>query len=206
MRQAEATTFAQRLLPQPCTPSSKMPRGGSRPNSRARAEKPPRRRLSHRFRFFSPPISSGETSAAIDSRQPVVPSRLRLASTIRGRSEPSSTLSSWMAPDDHAGGLLGGQPAQASARAFPARAWSASIRPAGGCAAAPPETSCGRSPSSSSSSGQPTSKGTVSRRTSGGSGDGVDQDQRPQPRVGREIQIADASAPPAGPCSAGRGP
>ena len=54
--------------------------------------------LSHRFRLFSPPISSGETSAAIDSRQPVVPSRLRLASTIRGRSATSSTLSSWIAP------------------------------------------------------------------------------------------------------------
>ena len=76
-----------------------MPRGGSRPKSRAPLEKPPCRRSSQRFRFFSPPISSGETSATIGSKQPIVPRRLRLASTIRGSSEPSRTLRSWIAPE-----------------------------------------------------------------------------------------------------------
>ena len=95
--------------------------------------KPPCRRFSQRLRFFSPPISSGETSATIDSRQPVVPSRLRLASTIRGRSGASSTLWSWIAPGDDPGGLLGGQPAQRLHQHVQLALGQLAIRPAEGC-------------------------------------------------------------------------
>ena len=144
------------------------PRGGSRPNSRAPLEKPPCRRLSHRFRFFSPPISSGETSATIGSRQPVVPRRLRLASTIRGSSEPSRTLRSWIAPETTRA---------ASSLVSPCKRLHQQLQlPLGQlrfdllqAAALGVLKGVAHDLQQLLSSGQPMSRGTVSRRTSGGS-------------------------------------
>ena len=106
----------------------------------------------------------------IDSRQPIVPSRFRLASTIRGRSAPSSTLSSWIAPADHAGGLLAGQPAQGLHQQFQLAAWSAWIRSSAGCGAARLERCRGPLAATPPRPASRCRSGTVSRRTSGGSG------------------------------------
>ena len=64
------------------------------PYSSACREKPPRRRLSQAFRFFSPPMSSTEKSTAMSPRLPMLPSNVRLASTSLGRSSMVSAKSS----------------------------------------------------------------------------------------------------------------
>ena len=84
--QSAATTLAHRLLPQPCTPKSRMPFGGSKPNARALFVRPPRRRASQRLRLSRPPIWSTVTFTVTASRQPADCSRFRLASIIRCRS------------------------------------------------------------------------------------------------------------------------
>ena len=92
MCQAAATTLRKDSSRNPERPTARC-LAAVPGRSRGRcAEKPPCRRLSHRFRLVNPPISSGKTSATIGSRQPEFPSRLRFASTIFGNSAISRTL------------------------------------------------------------------------------------------------------------------
>ena len=58
------TAFAHRLLPQPCTPSIRMPFGGGRPKARASFVKAAARLSSQSFSTVRPPMLSKRSSVA----------------------------------------------------------------------------------------------------------------------------------------------
>ncbi len=88
-----ATAFAVRLLPQPWTPSSRMPRGAGRPNFCAFSVKARERFWSHPLRISRPPMSR---TCSLDSKYSSTPD-LRMSccfsATIRSTSKrPLSTM------------------------------------------------------------------------------------------------------------------
>ena len=95
--QTDAMAFAVRLLPHPCTPSSRSPFGAGRPNLRAGSLKAPVLPFSHPFSSSRPPTCASSCSTLTNSNKPLLRITCRFSSSTRRMSSLSSTPSLAMA-------------------------------------------------------------------------------------------------------------
>ena len=89
--------LAAMLFPQPWTPSSRMPLGGSSGLSPASGSNPTRRVAIHFLSFPRPPSWSSPSGAGMNSRSPPPSTRPFFVSRMRGRSATERALSSTIA-------------------------------------------------------------------------------------------------------------
>ena len=93
----EAMALAAMLFPQPWTPSSRIPLGGSSGRSPASGRNPTRRVAIHFLSFPRPPSCSSPSGAGMNSRSPPPSTRPFFVSRMRGRSATDRALSSTIA-------------------------------------------------------------------------------------------------------------